>query len=113
MDNKDNWAKLIEVINRPLGFFALALLIVETSLAIILVFSSLIEEHKFIGMLLVVALFVFVVIIVTILVWCRPKYLIYSEEAHLKDKFIYGSDKTPMKVEDIHAGEKQAEGKNS
>ena len=56
--------RIIEAITAPLGFFVLALLIVETFLASVLVGAGLTDVYKSIGMWLGVGLFVFVNVLV-------------------------------------------------
>ena len=74
---------IIEVIKSPLGFFVLALLIVEAFIGLVLIKSDLTEPHKFFGMNAGIFLFVILVIVVTLLVWHKPKHLIYTEEGHM------------------------------
>lgn len=75
--------KLIEAITAPLGFFVLALLIVEASLSVILVLSDLQPRDKAIGMYLVVGMFVLVSTLVFLLVWNKPRNLTFDKAAHL------------------------------
>jgi hypothetical protein len=71
------------VITSPLGFFALALLIVEGFLGISM-FADIGSDAKFWGMCIGAALFVFVVLGVMVLVWCKPTHLTFSEKSHLQ-----------------------------
>ena len=89
---------VIESINKPLGFFALALLIVEVFLATVLIGSSLEISQKIIGLWIGVGLFVLVVIIVSIFVWFKPRNLMYDQFGHLADsgKILYGSSDDPL-----------------
>ena len=82
MVNKSIRVSIIEAIRSPLGFFVLALLIVEGFIALVLIKSDLNELHKFIGMLIGVILFLLLVIVVGFLVWFKPKNLTYSEAGH-------------------------------
>lgn len=75
--------KLIEAITAPLGFYVLALLIVEASLSVILVVSDLALTDKTIGMYLVVGMFVYVTALVFFLVWNKPRNLTFDKAAHL------------------------------
>jgi len=79
----NNRATLIGAITSPLGFFALALLIVEGFLTITVVWSNLEPGQKFWGMIIGAFLFVLVVIGVFVLVWHRPTNLTFSESGHL------------------------------
>lgn len=75
--------KLIDAITAPLGFFVLALLIVEASLSVVLVASDLQQSDKAIGMYLVVGMFILVAILVFLLVWHKPRNLTFDKAAHL------------------------------
>lgn len=88
------WNKIIEAISTPLGFFVLALLIVEAFLATVLVGANLESAQKIMGMWLGVVLFVIVTVAVFILVWHKPQNLTYDKEAHLVDrgKAPYGTE---------------------
>lgn len=95
---KSGWERLVTTVDKPLGFFVLALLIVEAFLGILLISSDLQEAHKYTGMWLGAGLFFLVVILVTILVWCKPTHLTYDKDAHLLDagKFPYGTKNEPI-----------------
>ena len=97
------WSRLIEAIDKPLGFYVLALLIVEGFLSIILTVSNLSPEAKERGMWAVVGLFLFVVIIVSIIVWCRPTRLTFTELGSLAEmgKVPYGSEMKELKLESL------------
>ena len=88
------WNKIIEDISTPLGFFVLALLIVEAFLATVLIGADLESAQKIMGMWLGVALFILVTVAVFILVWHKPQNLTYDKEAHLVDrgKVPYGTE---------------------
>ncbi len=96
-NNNENRAGLIDNVNSPLGFFALSLLIVEGFLTITLIFSDLDPKSKYYGMLIGAGLFLIVVIGVLILVWCKPKNLIFKQEGHLLDGKNYGNNNNPEK----------------
>jgi hypothetical protein len=93
------WGKIIETIDRPLGFFVLALLIVESFLGLVLGISKFDTEHQYSGMLWGIALFVFVVFTVTILVWFKPENLTYDKDAHLaqRRRSQFGTEKKQVK----------------
>lgn len=86
--------RIIEAITAPLGFFVLALLIVEAFLATVLVGAGLTAVDKNTGMWIGVGLFVLVITAVFILVWFKPQHLTFDKEAHLIDsgKIPFGSD---------------------
>jgi uncharacterized membrane protein (DUF485 family) len=77
---------LIEAITAPLGFFVLALLIVEAFLATVLIGTSLANSDKVSGMYLGVGLFCFLTFLVTVLVWFKPDNLTFDKEAHLRER---------------------------
>ena len=104
-------AKLIEAINAPLGFFVLALLIVEAFLATVLVGASLAPEQKFNCVLIGVGLFIFVVTIVALFVWFKPMHLTFDRDAHLMDrgKFPYGTNQEKVSATTALSGQKHEE----
>ena len=74
----------MEVITAPLGFFVLALLIVETFLATALIANkNLAPSDVKICVFLGVGMFILVVGIVAILVWQKPDNLTFDKDAHL------------------------------
>jgi len=88
-------ASLVSVITTPLGFFGLALLIVEGFLGIILIGSNrqggLNGNQQFAGIWIGSGLFVLIVLIVTILVWVKPQHLTFSESSHIAhDRMTFG-----------------------
>lgn len=83
MDERKN---ILSTINHPLGFFVLALLIVEASLAVVLIWSNLEPLQKFYGMWALVGLFLVLIFEVGFLVWKYPKHLIYEAGDHLKER---------------------------
>jgi len=78
--------RIIEAVTAPLGFFVLALLIVEAFLATVLIGGDLEKSDKVIGMWLGVGLFCLVTIAVFVLVWFKPESLTFDKEAHLIDR---------------------------
>lgn len=94
---ENNKSQIIEAITAPLGFFVLALLIVEAFIATILIGATLENSDKVNGMYLGVGLFIFVTLIVALLVWYKPDNLTFDKEAHLRNrgKPPFGSDTNP------------------
>lgn len=90
--------KLIEAIAAPLGFFVLALLIVESFIGAVLIGANLQPQDKIIGIWIGVGLFVFVTAAVFILVWFKPENLTFDKEAHLIDrgKTTFGTNTKPI-----------------
>jgi hypothetical protein len=112
--HRGGWSKLIEAIDKPLGFYVLALLIVEGFLSMILTVSNLSPEAKERGMWAVVGLFLVVVGIVSFIVWRRPTHLTYTELGSLVDrgKVPYGTDIQELRAttsEDLPRGEPSKE----
>ena len=89
---------LIKGIDSPLGFFVLALLIVETFLTLVLTYADLEQSLKPIFTWAGCGLFVLVTVIVALLVWHKPENLTFDRAAHL-DKAQYGTDQQPIKPE--------------
>jgi len=85
---------IIETTKSPLGFFVLALLIIETLIASCLIFSDLESSQKFTGLIIMVALFFLIIGIVTLFAWKKPHNLTYNGHAHLIDtgKIPWGTD---------------------
>ncbi|HEY6095724.1 MAG TPA: hypothetical protein VIU93_12305 [Gallionellaceae bacterium] len=104
-------AKLVEAINTPLGFFVLALLIVESFLATVLLGAELESTQKMNCILIGVALFIFVVAIVGLFVWFKPLHLTFDRDAHLLDrgKLPYGTNQNTMSASAALSGQKQQE----
>ena len=76
------WVDLVGVIKTPLGFYVLSLLIVESTLAIVLTFSKLTEEHVWEGFKWMIWVLAGVFLVVTIFVFWKPKNLLYGKEEH-------------------------------
>ena len=72
----------MRAITTPLGFYALALLIVEATLAIVLTWSKLDAAHVWSGFLWMIGTFIGVLVIVTVLTIWNPKNLLYGKEEH-------------------------------
>jgi heme A synthase len=74
----------IRSITTPLGFFVLALLIIEGTLGVVLTWSKLSENHVWDGFICMIIIFVCVIIIVSLFTWRNPKHLLYGKEEHLQ-----------------------------
>ena len=86
-------AKLIEAVTAPLGFFVLALLIVESFLAAALLGGGFDTSIQITVLWMGVLLFVFVTLTVAVLVWNKPENLTFDKQAHLdRSKAEYGTD---------------------
>ena len=91
----------MEAVSAPLGFFVLALLIVESFLATVLLGGGLKASDQLKVLWTGVGMFVFVVLIVAILVWKKPENLTFDKQAHLdRSKAGYGTDAQPIKNRD-------------
>ena len=95
-DNTSNWTRVIEAVNKPLGFFVLSLLIVFSFLTSVILASDLPSEQKYNCILIGAALFGLVVILVFIILMRHPETLMYDKEAHLIDRGkVYGTQLKP------------------
>lgn len=93
------WTRIIEAIDKPLGFFVLALLIVETFLAGISKFT---KPYDFYALLIGVGMFVYITLTVILLVWFKAENLTFDKDAHLKRKGApFGTDKKSIKPKDV------------
>jgi len=77
-----NWTGIIHAVTTPLGFYVLALLIIEATLTIVLSSGKLGEAQAWNGFLFMLGTFAVVVLIVTILTVFCPKNLLYGKEEH-------------------------------
>ncbi|HYR58933.1 MAG TPA: hypothetical protein VEO95_09900, partial [Chthoniobacteraceae bacterium] len=73
---------LIRAVTTPLGFYVLALLIIEATLAIVLTSSKLDAQEVWRGFLWMIGTFIGVVVVVTALTILQPKNLLYGKEEH-------------------------------
>jgi 4-amino-4-deoxy-L-arabinose transferase-like glycosyltransferase len=86
-------SRVITAVSTPLGFFVLALLIVEAFLATVLLGARLDAGQKITGMWLGIILFLIVTGAVFALVWFKPQSLTFDKEAHLIDSGkVYGNE---------------------
>lgn len=95
-------AGVIKSIDSPLGFFVLALFIVEgfSTFTTFTIFSKLSGENLFWYVLIAgPGLFIFLIIVVSIFVWYKPDSLTYDRYAH-QYRSIFGSNKRPTKYVD-------------
>jgi hypothetical protein len=75
-------AALIDAIKTPLGFYVLALLIVESTLALVLTRSNLSQEQVREGFRLMIWIFAGDLVIVTVFAFFKPRNLLYGKEEH-------------------------------
>ena len=73
---------LLQYITAPLGFFALALLITEGTLTLVLTTGGLKDEYRWFGFLCMIGIFVLVLLIVAGLVVFAPEKLVFGKEEH-------------------------------
>ena len=78
---------LIESISTPLGFFVLALLIIEGFLTLILLKAELAEVHKFYGILIISSLFIIVIGGFSFLLWHKPDSVMRDTETYGKEDY--------------------------
>ncbi len=95
--------RILDTISAPLGFFVLALLIVEAFLANVLIFAQLEPFQRWNGVLLGVGLFVLVVVVVSILTWFKPLNLTFDKTSHLIDrgKISWGSKRSAISPDEL------------
>jgi hypothetical protein len=74
---------VIKSITTPLGFYVLALLIVEATLAVVLTGSKPSAEHVWAGFLWMIGVFIGTVVIVTLFAAFKPQNLLFGKEEHL------------------------------
>ncbi len=100
-DSTNGRTAIISGINSPLGFFVLALLIVETFLTLVLIYANIDNQMKNNFICIGCLLFLLVTLIVGLLVWFKPENLTFDKDAHLLDrgKIVYGSDQQTIKPE--------------
>ena len=79
-----SYSGIIRSISAPLGFYVLALLIIEATAGVVLTWSKLSEAHVWCGFICMLVLFGAVLAIVSILVIWPPKNLVYGKEEHLR-----------------------------
>ena len=86
-----------------MGFYVLALLIVESFLAAVLIFAEIPTSERMTGVWVTPGMFTLVIGLVTLLVWHKPDNLIFDKEAHLVDRgrIAYGSDEEIVKPEEM------------
>ena len=76
--------KMIKAVGAPLGYFVLALLIVETFLGAALVGGNLDATLQLICIIAGIAMFFTLTFAVCLFVWFKPLNLIFDRDAHLK-----------------------------
>jgi hypothetical protein len=104
-DEENSWkriggkrGKIISYVKSPLGFYTLALLIVESFLLGTGALFGLSETMKITALFVGVFLFLGVVVTVTALVIKFPQLLVFSEESHLEWEYmhVFGDSSHPM-----------------
>lgn len=81
-EQQDKRTDTIRSVTSPLGFFVLALLIIETFLGVALVKGQ--PELQQTALFLGVAMFFAVLVVVFVLVWQKPLNLIFDQDTSLK-----------------------------
>lgn len=76
------WIRILKQIQTPLGFFVLALLIIESTLCLVLTLAGFDQNYKWWGFVCMIAVFAAVVLIVTWLTVRMPTNLLYGKEEH-------------------------------
>jgi hypothetical protein len=93
-----NVVRIIDAIDKPLGFFVLSLLIVETFLGIVLVGANFDQNLKYNGMLIGVGIFLLLIVLVTFMTIFCPHKLVYDKDAHATErgKSVYGTNEKQL-----------------
>lgn len=85
MDNQSNGRTgILTSVTAPLAFYTLCLLIVETFLASIVIIGDIEPNLKVQCILAGVALFCFVIVIVSLFVWFKPQNLSFDKDTLYK-----------------------------
>ena len=98
---------VISQITTPLGFYVLALLIVESTLCIVLTTSKLSEERIWSGFLWMISVFIGVVIVVTLFACFNPRHLLYGKDEHSDAELEWSALKD--QIEDLIAANVKSE----
>ena len=84
-DERDR-LRILEAIDRPLGFYVLALLIVESFIGLLAGFGGESTGNLRVGLYLGVGMFVYITLIVTMIVWKKAHLLTFDRDAHLTER---------------------------
>lgn len=84
MSETQSRSEVLAQVKNPLIFFALALLVIEAVLGIVIVNSDMIPAHQFYAFLIMATLFAIVVVLVAVITIWRPSHL-YHDVAELKE----------------------------
>lgn len=76
-------SKILNAIQTPLSFFALCLLIVELSLAIVVASGNVFGDMLAFTLVSMVCIFFIVLVVVYSLVWFKPESLVFDPAAHI------------------------------
>jgi len=100
-NHRGSWLGIIKGISTPLGFYVLALLIIEATLSLVLVEAPFEPARRYSGFLWMIAIFFAVVLIVTALAVWRPKHLLFSKEDHVIDASALRDQATDLIVQRV------------
>lgn len=84
MSEAQNRSEVLAQVKNPLIFFALALLVIEAVLGVVIVNSEMTPAHQFYAFLIMATLFAIVVGLVAVITIWRPSHL-YHDVAELKE----------------------------
>lgn len=82
MSSKQLRSGILAAITSPLGFYTLALLIVEAAMGTVLAVAGLTEERRWAVVLCMIGVFVLVLLIVAGFAALAPKNLVFGKEEH-------------------------------
>jgi hypothetical protein len=76
----------LEFIDRPLGFYVLSLLIVESFIGLVATLGLDSGDDLRMGLYLGVGMFVYITLTVTLIVWKKAHVLTFDRDAHLSER---------------------------
>jgi len=104
-----SWKDILSQIDAPLKFFALALLIIESFIAVLSIRAS--PELLFYLLIFGSALFVFVILMVGLILFQRPHILLLLDLVqHGKAKKVKNLEKLDEKIHNLQELEKTSDG---
>ena len=77
---------LLEFVDRPLGFYVLSLLIVESFIGLVATLGQDSVGELRVGLYLGVGMFVYITLTVTLIVWKKAHVLTFDRDAHLTER---------------------------
>ncbi len=112
-DSRSVWAELVQAVDKPLGFYVLALLIVEAFLTAALLGADLGPEEKLYVIRIGIGVFILVSAFVGFCVLFKPRNLMYDKYAHLinSGKIPYGTNIEQISFHQLQESPQSREGR--